>query len=156
MALVITAPNEIYSPENLNNKSIFLAGGITNCPDWQNVVIDGLKHMHGVTIYNPRRPFYDPNNEESQITWEFIQLANADFIMFWFSRGSVNPIALYELGMWGNSRPEIPILVGCEKGYDRTSDVTIQTKLARPNIPIYNDLEDMICDAVELLRPVQW
>jgi hypothetical protein len=156
MALIITAPGEIYSPENLNNKSIFLAGGITNCPDWQSVVIDGLKDMYGVTIYNPRRPFYDPNNEEAQITWEFIHLMNADVILFWFSRGSINPIVLYELGMWGNSRPEIPILIGCEKGYERTQDVIIQTKLARPNIQIYNDLDDLICDASEILRPIEW
>ena len=156
MALVIVAPNEIFSTENLSNKSIFLAGGITNCPDWQSVVVDGLKHLSGVTIYNPRRPVYDADKEEEQITWEFCQLANADVILFWFSKGTVNPIVLYELGMWGNSRPEIPILIGCEKGYIRTSDVTIQTKLARPNIQIYNDLEDIICDAEELLRPIQW
>ena len=152
MALIITAPNEIYSVENSTNRSLFLAGGISNCPDWQSVVIDGLKDMHGVTIYNPRRPFFDPANVEAQIVWEHCHLNAVDVLLFWFSRGSVNPIVLYELGMWGNSRNR-PLIVGCEKGYERAEDVRIQTALARPDIQIYNDLEDLICDASELLKP---
>lgn len=158
MALIIEAPNEIYSADNMHNKSIFLAGGISNCPDWQSKVADGLKDMRNVTIYNPRRKNFvdDPQTTEEQITWEFIQLMGADVILFWFSKGSVNPIVLYELGMWGNSRPEVPILIGCDKGYERTKDVIIQTKLARPDLEIYDNLDDIICDAVHLLHPIQW
>jgi hypothetical protein len=39
MALIIEAPNEIYSVENNKNINLFLAGGITNCPDWQKEMI---------------------------------------------------------------------------------------------------------------------
>ena len=158
MALIIEAPNEIYSVENMHSRKLFLAGGITNCPDWQSVVIEGLKDMRGVTIYNPRRknfPMNDPKAAEAQIAWEFNQLANADVILFWFSKGSLNPIVLYELGMWGNSS-NIPMVVGCDKGYERTQDVIIQTQLARPDVEIFDDLDDVICTAAELLKPTEW
>lgn len=106
MALIITAPDEIYNIKNSHNIKLFLAGGITNCPDWQSKMIDELKNVD-ITIYNPRRknfPTDDPNASEEQITWEYAHLKTADIISFWFSRGSLNPIVLYELGMWGNSR----------------------------------------------------
>ena len=55
MALIIESPNEVYSLENNENKKLFLAGGITDCPDWQSVVIDKVKDIPNLTIYNPRR-----------------------------------------------------------------------------------------------------
>ena len=149
MALIIEAPNEIYSLKNNGNVKLFLAGGITNCPDWQKEVIEELKIIDNLTIYNPRRanfPIGDPDAAEQQITWEFNQLRDADIVIFWFSRGSLNPIVLYELGMWGNSN-ERPILIGIDPEYERKQDVVIQTTLARPEVPIFDSLKDMV-DAV--------
>lgn len=154
MALIIEAPNEIYSIENNHNVKLFLAGGITNCPDWQSVMIDGLKDVYGLTIYNPRRanfPINDPNASEAQITWEFNRLRTADMLVFWFSRGSLNPIVLFELGLWGLSNDR-PIFIGIDKGYERRQDVEIQTALARPELQIYEDLDDIICDIAELIN----
>ena len=151
MALIIEAPNEVYSIANNGNQKLFLAGGITGCPDWQSVMIDGLKDVYGLTIYNPRRAFFDPAATEAQITWEFNHLAMADAVVFWFSRGTLNPIVLLEFGLWGLSNNR-PIFIGIDKGYEREQDISIQTALARPELQIYDDLDDIICDIAELIN----
>jgi hypothetical protein len=145
--LVIEAVNEVYSLENEHNLKVFLAGGITNCPDWQKDIIEMLKELdlENLTVYNPRRkkfPIKDPDAAEQQIAWEYKHLESADIIVFWFSRGSLNPIVLYELGKWGNSEGR-HIIIGIDPGYERAQDVRIQTALARPEVRIFNNLEDV-------------
>lgn len=150
MALVIEAPNEVFNIENAKNVKVFLAGGITNCPDWQSELIEKLKYLPKVTIYNPRRanfPIDDPNASEEQITWEYIHLQNADVVVFWFSRGSLNPIVLYELGMWGNSRAGRPMIIGIDPEYERKQDVVIQTVLAKPDAVFVDNL-DLIAEGI--------
>jgi len=146
MALIIESPKDVYSLENNFNLKLFLAGGITNCPDWQKEIIEKLENFPNLTIYNPRRanfPIEDPHAAEEQITWEFNKLQSSDMIIFWFSRGSLNPIVLYELGMWGNSGDK-PILIGIDPEYERHQDVIIQTKLARPEVVILNSINDIV------------
>lgn len=156
MAIVIESPNEIYSLENYKNLKMFLAGGITNCPNWQSYVINELKDLSNLTIYNPRRknfPIDDPSASEEQIIWEYNHLRDADILFFWFSRGSLNPIVLYELGMWANSS-DIPVFIGIDPKYERKQDVYIQTKLARPDVIIYDSLEDMIHKINEMFNTI--
>jgi hypothetical protein len=127
----IEAP-EIYRVGKL---SIFLAGGITNCPDWQSEMVELLKDLD-VVIYNPRRknfPIGDKNEAYKQIHWEFTELDRADLILFWFSRGSLNPIVLFEYGKWlMNTRNNMgykPLFIGIDPEYERRQDVMIQTEL---------------------------
>jgi hypothetical protein len=146
MAIVIQAPNEIYSLENNNNVKIFLAGGITNCPDWQKEIIEKLKDFPCLTIYNPRRenfPIDDPTAAEQQITWEFNHLRDANIVIFWFSKGSLNPIVLYELGAHGVFSDR-PIFLGIDPEYERKQDVIIQTSLARPNQKICFSINEFV------------
>jgi len=95
----------IESPKTYSGdegKSLFLAGGITNCPDWQSVIVK-LSQGTRVTLLNPRRktfPIDDPNAASEQIRWEFEHLRKSDAILFWFPKESISPIALYELGAW--------------------------------------------------------
>lgn len=145
MAQIVEAINEVYNVDKVNGYKVFLAGGITNCPDWQAILIDMIKDYKDIVVYNPRRknfPIGDPNAAEQQITWEYEHLKTADVIIFWFSRGSLNPIVLYELGRWGNSTDK-SVIVGIDPMYERQQDVIIQTKLSRPEIPIVNSLEDV-------------
>ncbi len=136
---------EAITKEEGNGIKLFLAGGITNCPDWQTELIERLKSIDikaVLDVYNPRRknfPIGDKNASREQIQWEFDKLKTADIIVFWFSRGSLNPIVLYELGMWGNSRTT-PIIIGIDKEYEREQDVIIQTALARPDTVILSSL----------------
>lgn len=145
MSIIIEAPNEIYSLENNENTKLFLAGGITDCPDWQAVIIKELNDVSDLTIYNPRRenfPIDDPDASEEQITWEYNHLRDSDVIIYWFSRGSINPIVLYELGKWGTSTDK-PIYIGIDQDYTRSIDVEIQTKLSNPNTTIVYTLEEL-------------
>lgn len=130
--------------------TVFLAGGITDCPDWQQEAVGILAHTE-LALLNPRRrdfPIHDPRAAYEQVTWEFEQLNDADVILFWFPASvSVQPIALYELGRHAvrNTR----LIVGADSDYSRRRDVEIQLALARgPGFPIYCTL-DAVCAQVE-------
>jgi len=135
----------IEAPEYFDSKEkgIFLAGGITGCPDWQSEIVDYLKDTD-LTIYNPRRknfPIHDPNAASAQIKWEHYYLNYANMIQFWFPQETLCPIVLYELGAW--SKTNKPIFVGVHPEYKRRQDVEIQTKLARPEVKIVFSLENL-------------
>lgn len=133
-------PLEEYSGEG---KAIFLAGGISNCPDWQAEIVELLKPSTW-TILNPRRhnfPIHDPDASLKQIEWEHKHLRVAHTILFWFPQESICPIALYELGAW--SMTDKPIFIGMHPNYPRRQDVEIQTKLVRPEIKIVYSLEEL-------------
>lgn len=139
----VEAP-ETY-PSGGDAVTVFLAGGITGCPDWQMQMVDLLNET-GLTLFNPRRadfPIDDPSASYDQIAWEHYHLHRADRIMFWFpnSKTSVCPIALFELGAW--LRSDKHVAVGVEPGYVREEDVRIQTELERPEINVVSTLEDL-------------
>ena len=99
-----------------------------------------------MTIFNPRRKDFDINSidvEEIQIVWEFKHLRDADIIVFWFPKGGLCQITLYELGRWGNSSTR-PIIIGVEPGFSRIRDIKYQTMLSRQDVTIYDDFEDFV------------
>lgn len=123
--------------------SVFLAGGIMGCPDWQSEMVNLLWDA-GLVLLNPRRkdfPMGDPLAAQAQIEWEHDRLRLADWILFWFPASTLCPIVLYELGAW--SMTDKPIAIGIEPGYQREQDVRIQTALVRPDVPIVSTLEDL-------------
>lgn len=125
-------------------KSVFLAGGISNCPDWQKVMVEALKDLD-VSLYNPRRAQYDTLNPllaEEQITWEYERLHTADLISFWFAEGSLNPIVLFEFG--AALERKTPIVVGADPGYPRAQDVHIQAMLRRSDLIIHSSLQELV------------
>jgi len=123
--------------------AVFLAGGITGCPDWQSDLYDLLQTitLHGnanpdLVVLNPRRedfPIYDPNAARTQIKWEFEMLRRADIISFWFCKDQIQPIVLFEYGYWLGQHSK-PLVVGIEPGYPRTQDVVIQTELEQSSL----------------------
>lgn len=132
----------IESPEVYigREKSLFLAGGITNCPDWQELMRRALIDTD-IVLFNPRRhnfPIGDPNAAEAQIKWEYNHLRKASMILFWFPEETLCPIVLYELGSW--SITDKKLFVGVHPEYKRRQDVEIQTRLIRPEIKIVYDL----------------
>lgn len=132
-----------------NVPSLFLAGGITGCPDWQAEMVAHLGDLkYGtteMTIYNPRRadfPIGDPTAARAQIEWEHRYLNNALAISFWFPKDTLCPIALYELGAW--TRSPKTIFVGTDPEYARRDDVVIQTALERLGMVVHDSLEGLI------------
>lgn len=141
--------NYIECPQNFNGAgngiSLFLGGGITDCPDWQAEITQMFAHTD-LTLLNPRRKLPEQNfwqrfiqtisrsklqiDENEQIHWEYKHLLRADAVMFWFCKATLCPIALFELGSW-LERPK-RLFIGCEPGYARTLDVTLQVHLVRP------------------------
>lgn len=144
--IVIESPNRVEPRiyrEHGAMPSIFIAGGITGCPDWQEALISSLADKK-VLLFNPRRlnfPIHDPSASEGQIRWEHEHLHLADAIMFWFPCETLCPIALYELGAW--SMRHRPLFVGCHPQYQRRRDVEIQTLLARPDVRVQKSLADV-------------
>ncbi|RJR34114.1 MAG: hypothetical protein C4576_26930 [Desulfobacteraceae bacterium] len=137
----IEAPHT-YSKSS-DRKAVFLAGGITNCPDWQSEITN-LLNDQDVTLLNPRRkdfPINDPKASEVQINWEFENLRNADLILFWFPKESICPIALYELGAW--CMASTPVLIGVHPEYERRIDIEVQTSLVRPEVEIVYSVQDL-------------
>lgn len=139
--ITIEAPNRLAKISGLT--SVFMAGGITGCPDWQTLLIHHLWHTD-LVLFNPRRrdfPIDDPDAAQGQIEWEHYYLDVADRILFWFPKETLCPIVLYELGRWTKSNKFIAI--GIEPGYQREQDVRIQTALERPEVPIVDNLADL-------------
>ena len=67
MAQIITAP----SIEVPKFTSVFLAGGITNCKEWQKAVIDELA-FEDISFFNPRQEHFDVSDKNAsykQILW---------------------------------------------------------------------------------------
>lgn len=141
---LITAPSR-QKEKRENHTSIFMAGGITDCPNWQQEMIDELDNEKNLVLYNPRRDAWDmtnPNATQEQIEWEFTNIHNCTGVSFWFPCETLCPIVLYELGKISNSM--IPIFVGCHPEYKRLQDVRIQTKLLRPGICVHTSFADLI------------
>ncbi len=125
---VITAP-EIFEIDKIEGPTVFLAGGITNGPWWQDEVITALDEFPG-TIFNPRRrdfPIGDPDASVEQIEWEWRVLRQVDLVQLWFPCETICPIVLYELG--AALERDQQVVVGIHPEYSRRQDVEIQSGL---------------------------
>ena len=126
---------------------LFLAGGITGCPDWQAEILARLQaetdQSCDLTVFNPRRKTFVDGTDQAneQIQWEFNRLAESNIILFWFPAESICPIALYELGRWNAlCTTDRALIIGTHKDYSRRMDVLIQTRLSS-NVPVYDNLD---------------
>ena len=126
-----------------NQPKVFLAGGITSCPDWQSEFVEKVKDID-ITIFNPRRKSFDmkSNNAVDQIRWEAKHLKESNIIVFWFCKETVQPIVLLEYGKYAlGFNPQTTILVGIEPGYTRELDVITQSKIVNPLFKWVNSLD---------------
>jgi hypothetical protein len=132
---------------------LFLAGGISNCPDWQADAAAMLSDQDDLTVLNPRRAAFTEDTAVEQIIWEHTHLHRADVILFWFTDGSLQPIALYELGV--HATLGVPLAVGADPAYPRRLDVEVQLSLARPALTIHRTLAETVASAQELTSSVR-
>ena len=156
---VITAP-EFYIPQE-HDITVFLAGGITNCPDWQSKVIKDLNvdnhYLGSLVIFNPRRenfPIWDKSAAYAQIEWEYQMLERCNIFSMYFSSGeSDQPICMYELGrnilrmqMRFPADWQDRIVISVEDDYIRKQDVLVQTELATQNqIFVNTQISPRVC-----------
>ncbi|WP_165956158.1 nucleoside 2-deoxyribosyltransferase domain-containing protein [Streptomyces hainanensis] len=139
-----------HEPRPDDPPSVFLAGGISHCPDWQREAAQALRDL---TVFNPRRAGFDvrdPTATEVQIAWEFHHLRAADVTLFWFPACdpavTVQPITLYELGA-AAATPGRRIAVGADPGYPRAADVRIQLGHVRPGSTVHDTLAATVAAA---------
>lgn len=156
---VITAPHHYIKPFHL-----FLAGGITNCPNWQASALHLLQSASWLkaplVVMNPRREDFnvkDPSESERQIKWEHAMLNTADGVFFWFPKDTLCPITLFELGKMAPRG--MPLFVGCDPGYQRKKDVEVQLGLIRPEVTVRSTMEKTVGDVLYYLMthdPLQY
>ncbi len=159
---VITAP-ERYEPSD-KDITVFLAGGIVNCKNWQKQVIDTLYNdqyyendLGLFVLFNPRRdnfPIHDKSAAIQQIAWEFDMIEKCNIFSMYFSSGeSDQPICMYELGrnilrmqMKYPADWQDRIIISIEDGYKRKQDVLIQTGLAtKDKVFVNTQISPEIC-----------
>jgi len=150
----VVAPHP-FSRSIGDGPAVFLAGGITGCPDWQQAVTMALRGEH-VVVLNPRQPHYDadnPDNYTRQVDWEFTHRNHEAlaYMLFWFPAPQIQPIALFELGD-ALARPELPVVVGADPRYSRHLDVVQQCRAARPQVIVHDDLDSTVAELQTLLR----
>ena len=154
MGKIITAPE----PLEQSDSSIFLAGGISNCPDWQEDVARQLSENTESIIYNPRRRDFDMNSYEEisrqQIRWEFYALRMAKVNLFWFPSETLCPITLFELGSAIHRLHPGTLMVGTHPKYLRRFDIIEQGKLAGAPIHVFDDLEELVSETIILMRNI--
>jgi nucleoside 2-deoxyribosyltransferase-like protein len=137
---------EAPQPIPVLGRCVFLAGGITGCPDWQAEAVAALSDLD-VVVLNPRRTTTPRQRDAAeQIGWEYHGLRRADLVLFWFpGSGSVQPIALYELGAHAAGRK--PIVVGADPVYPRRADVVLQLSHVRPGLIVRDTLAATVAEA---------
>jgi hypothetical protein len=142
---IITSP-DIWEGGASDGVGLFLAGGISNCPDWQASAADKIAGTLPITVINPRRNNWDMKTDDPesirQITWEFKHLRLCKHVIFWFPCETVCPITLLELG--AHLERPVELTIGCHPKYERRFDVEVQTKLVRPKAKIWDDVDEMV------------
>lgn len=144
--MIIKPPHSIYNID-ADRDTIFLAGSIEMwvAELWQDHVSQILWSKYN--IYNPRREnrdnswkqSYDDPNFYEQVNRELDALAKSDIIIMYFDPNTKSPISLLELWLYANSGK---IYICCPDGFWRKWN--IQAVADRYNIPIYDNLDQMI------------
>lgn len=153
--------------------SVFLAGGITGCPDWQSDMVRlisdfEVRHEAEFSVFNPRRknfPISDPNASMEQIQWEFQRLRAADIVVFWFCKETLCPIVLWEcsaalerlksaatIGSDACQR----LVIGCDYDYQRRRDVEIQSELLIPGQVVFLGWENFVNGTTTAMSKAKW
>lgn len=154
MSQIITCPQMYEFGPRAGMPSVFIAGGITACADWQKEMIKRLVKEADdadvdIALLNPRRNDFDvtnPDMSKEQIEWEYIHLSKADIILFWFPYETLCPITLFELGKAVGQEKEV--LVGCHPGYGRKFDVEYQLSLICPWVKVHDNFQDLIDNTI--------
>lgn len=149
---------EAVSDEKPKFKSIFLAGGITGCRDWQKDLRASISQADlDVTVVNPRRedfPIDDPSAAKEQIKWEHERLNVADMISFWFDPGTLCPITLFEYGgaLERSITSDLIVTCGVAPKYERKQDVEIQTDLINDKVKVSIGFADFTKSVLDMIR----
>lgn len=146
---------EIKAPDRYDHhrdrRTLFVAGGISNCPNWQSGIPAALVETD-IILLNPRRDEFDVANpalEQEQIEWEHQHILQADAYLFWFCEETLCPITLFELGKVSGLFPTKPLFIGTHPNYARKRDVNFQMLLLRPEVNVVYHLDRVLEQVIE-------
>lgn len=152
MGRIITSPAALGE---LGEKSIFLAGGISDCADWQKDVAERIAAETNATVYNPRRIDFNMDAYEEtsklQIVWEYHALRFSTVNLFWFPAETICPISLFEYGSALERMRRGSVMCGTHPDYVRRFDVVFQTELMQ-HCHVYDDLTALVDETIILLN----
>lgn len=154
--MYIEAPTP-YEPSDGDPMPVFLAGGITGCPDWQAGAAAAL--ADSCVVLNPRRAAFDvddPDAAAEQIAWEHKHLHLPKMVtMFWFPACAMQPIALFELGAaLERETLDRPVTVGADPNYPRRFDIVEQLRHYSPGKIVVSSLDDLITVTKRYVDPI--
>lgn len=153
---VVYAPN--YHFPVTHEKTLYLAGGVAGCPDWQAEVIKALEKT-SLTIFNPRRQTLLANMPElvqSQREWEFGNITATRAVMFWFPKESLCPTTNFELGiivaqqLWDFDTA--PAYVGIHPEHPRRSDILAQLTMTAPRLVVADSVKGVVQQVKNALK----
>jgi Nucleoside 2-deoxyribosyltransferase like len=133
----------VVIPPEYNHHSgyrVFLAGAIDMgaAVDWQAQMIERLKDVDDLVIFNPRRPNFSPETLDEQIEWELDHLEKCDTIFMWLPKDAKAPISFFEAGLyWFDGK----LLIGADPGFYRRRNLEMTANRYGQNI--FESLEDM-------------
>lgn len=143
--MTIIRPPKMLAIGDIPKTKLFVAGGISNCPNWQAEIEKELDN-EDLLIINPRRPNFSMNTDDpesrKQIQWEHFYIQLSDIVIFWFPCETVCPITLYELGSALKTKKKL--VIGTHPNYSRRFDILVQAEMEGHSGIIYDNLTDMI------------
>jgi len=149
---IITSPEPLEHPFQ---KSIFLAGGISDCSDWQKDVAERIATETDTIVYNPRRVDFDMSAGEElsriQIRWEWHALRICPFNLFWFPGETLCPITLMEYGSAMERIRVGGLMCGTHPNYARRFDIIEQTELMG-HVRIFDNLDELVEQFIIMLK----
>lgn len=149
---IITSPEPIEHPFQ---KSIFLAGGISDCEDWQKGVAERIASETNAVVYNPRRTDFDMDAgadlSRVQIRWEWHALRVCQFNLFWFPEETLCPITLMEYGSAMERIRVGGLMCGTHPNYARRFDIIEQTELMS-HVRIFDNLDNLVDETIMMLK----
>lgn len=153
MGTIVTSPGDL---RRRADRSIFLAGGISDCADWQeNVAVQIASEVENCIVYNPRRTDFDMNAYEEvsrqQITWEYHALRLSTVNLFWFPAETLCPITLMEYGSAMERLRTGALMCGTHPDYKRRFDVIEQTELMQMG-HVFDNLQTLTEQTIMLLK----
>jgi hypothetical protein len=145
---------------------IFLAGPIQGAPDWQS---EATKMIHdidpNIVVASPRKDYAEGEFVyEKQVDWEthFLRAAgNSGVVAFWLAAQAVETpgrayaqTTRFELAEWKmkHQYENAKLAVGIEEGFGNARYIRRRFAQDAPNVAIVDTLEDMVQNAVSLVR----
>ena len=143
--MLIVRPFDKFSNISNSQVSLFLAGGSTKWRETVEHTLECNEDFHSVVILDP----YDENYSTLPNTaWEAQMMKKADCIVFWFTKESVCPVSLFELGYALRDHTK-DIIIGVEPGYPKEDELDAQLITLCPKLVPFSSLEQLT-RAIEL------